>query len=317
MCNDRQESMEGLLPFNSWVGGGGHGASGLAIVRAHHRLVLLPSWVQRPLALFQICICIFFAARCSSADESQLVAVHSPSPPSRSLGSPPPQVGRRCRRPSGIKGPAECLGRYLPPIQIPMPSHFAIPRANPEVFEESSGQAREVREGRPLVSPAPGPAARFQLCSALSLARRQPALLAGSSLQPVFGWPPASSLDQDSRGSRRLDSRKPCAPTSIRSIERGRRAPWIVQTPSRKARCTVMHVPPNWTAVASPSSQGGTLTPSSSVSLVSRHGSLCGILAALHMNGVVNSPASGQLDRHGELEPALGRRAQAHGLFDF
>lgn len=72
--------MEGLLPSNSWAGSGGHGASVLAIVR--------PS-SSGPLALFQICICIFFAAHCSSTDESQFVAVHPPSPPSRSPRSPP------------------------------------------------------------------------------------------------------------------------------------------------------------------------------------------------------------------------------------
>lgn len=208
MCNDRQESMEGLLPpSNSWGCGGGHGASGLAIVR--------PS-SSGPLALFQICICIFL--RCALLIRRRVAARRRPFPESPEVvPSPPrsPPAAGWTTMPS--TSPRESESRHLqtPRFQcragMDVAVHFAIPRANPEVFEESSGQAREVREGRPLASPAPGPAARFQLCSALSLARRQPALLAGSSLQPVFGWPPASSFDQDSRGSRRLDFRKPSA----------------------------------------------------------------------------------------------------------
>lgn len=93
MCNDRQESMEGLLPFNSWVGGGGHGASGLAIVRAHHRLVLLPSC---PLALLP-----------SSRSASAFSSLHAAHPPTSHSSSPSiPRVPR-------VVGPSVPLRRRL------------------------------------------------------------------------------------------------------------------------------------------------------------------------------------------------------------
>lgn len=78
---------------------------------AHHRLVLLPS------------------SRSASAFSS-LRAAHPPTSHSSSpsiprvprVGPLRPLVGRRCRRPSRIKGPA-CLGRSVP-IQIPMPWRY-------------------------------------------------------------------------------------------------------------------------------------------------------------------------------------------------
>ena len=178
MRNGRQEWMEGLLPSNSWEGSGGHGASVLAIdcPPIHPALFALDGGLP-DLHLHFLRCCV----------------AHPPPNPPRVPSSEyvcplPPLVGRRRRRrpsriskgqPDGWDGgwfrvaPA-CLGRYP---SSHFHSHFAISRVNPGVFEESSARAREVREGRPLPSPAPGPAALFQLCSALSLARRQPALL--------------------------------------------------------------------------------------------------------------------------------------------
>lgn len=80
MCNDRQESMEGLLPSNSWGCGGGHGASGLAIVR--------PS-SSGPLALFQICICIFL--RCALLIRRRVAARRRPFPESPEVVPSPPR----------------------------------------------------------------------------------------------------------------------------------------------------------------------------------------------------------------------------------
>lgn len=149
MCNDRQESMEGLLPSNPWGCGGGHGASGLAIVR--------PS-SSGPLALFQICICIFL--RCALLIRRRVAARRRPFPESPEVVPSPPQsppAAGWTTMPS--TSPRESESRHLqtPRFQcragMDVAVHFAIPRANPEVFEESSGQAREVREGRPLASP--------------------------------------------------------------------------------------------------------------------------------------------------------------------
>lgn len=230
-CPQRGSSGCAMTGRNRWKGsfrpihGGAAAATGRQAWRlsAHHRLVLLPS--SRSASAF------FFAARCSSADESQLVAVHSPSPPRwspRPLGPLPPLVGRRCRRPPlGNQNQGTSRLPDSNAVQVWMslsilPSREQTRKCLRRVRDKLAKCEKDGLSPLPtgssssvsaVLSAVAGPAAACPACWFLTSACVR--LAAGFLLRPRFARFSPSRLSQAQ------------CQQSIRSIECGRRAPWI------------------------------------------------------------------------------------------